>query len=250
MSQLSELDRAEIERSAKEASQIAVELPNRRQVERYLNPPVDTAFPLEYAFALLGDIRGKTVLDFGCGAGENIVPLVERGARVVGVDISPDLIALARRRLALARLEATVQVGSAYETGLPDASVDVILCVALIHHLDIERVRQEMERILARDGKIILKEPIRFSNLYARVRGLLPAASDVSDYEHPLTVEEFAAISLPFKADGTRYFRLPFVPLLSRILGMETLFSLDRWLLRKVPAAGRYATCVVTRLRK
>jgi hypothetical protein len=42
------------------------------------------------------------------------VPLVERGARVIGIDISTELIALAQQRLALAKLEATVQVGSAY----------------------------------------------------------------------------------------------------------------------------------------
>jgi SAM-dependent methyltransferase len=249
MSRLSELDRAEVERSAKEARQITVEPPNRDQVERYLNPPPDTAFPLEYAFSLLGDVRGKTVLDFGCGAGENIVPLVERGARVIGVDISPDLIALARQRLALARLEATLQVASAYETGLPDASVDVIFCIALIHHLDIGRVREEMRRILAKDGTIILKEPIRFSRTYARLRSLLPGRDDVSEYEHPLTQAEFAAIVEPFKADGTRYFRLPFVPLLSRMFNTQgQLWKVDRWCLQQLPAASRYATCVVTRL--
>src|SRR5260370_22923520 len=126
MSNLSQLDRDEIERSAKEAAQITLLPPNRTQVERYLNPAPDTAFPLEYAFWLLGDVRGKTVLDFGCGSGENIVPLVERGARVTGIDISPELIALARQRLSLAGLEATVEARSAYETGLPDGSVDVI----------------------------------------------------------------------------------------------------------------------------
>jgi hypothetical protein len=41
MSELSELDRAEIERSAKEARGITVEAPKRDQVERYLNPPSD-----------------------------------------------------------------------------------------------------------------------------------------------------------------------------------------------------------------
>ncbi len=75
MSQLAERDRAEIERSAAEAAQINVGPRNRKQVERYLNPPSDTAFPLEYAFWVLGDVRGKTVLDLGCGSGENIVPL-------------------------------------------------------------------------------------------------------------------------------------------------------------------------------
>jgi SAM-dependent methyltransferase len=251
MSQLSERDRAEVERSAEEARRISVEPPKRDQVERYLNPCFDTAYPLEYAFWLLGDIRAKTVLDFGCGAGENTVPLVERGALVTGIDISAELIALARQRLSLARLEATLKVGSAYETGLADASVDVIFCIALIHHLDIERVRPEMRRILAKEGKIILKEPIRFSRLYGRLRSLLPDQGDVSEYEHPLTRAEFSAINEPFKADGTRYFRLPFVPLLSRMPGFqERLWKVDRWCLQHLPATSPYATCVVTRLGK
>lgn len=163
MSQLAERDQSEIERSAEEAAQITIGPPNREHLKRYLNPPSDTAFPLEYAYWLLGEVRGKTVLDLGCGSGENIVPLVDRGARVIGIDISPELVALCRQRLALAKLDATVLVGSAYDTGLPDSSVDVIFCIALIHHLNIERVRKEMGRILARGGKIILSEPIRFS---------------------------------------------------------------------------------------
>lgn len=248
MTELSELDRAEIERSAKEARQITVEPAKRDQVARYLNPPSDTPFPLEYAFYLLGDIRGKTVLDFGCGSGENIVPLVERGARVIGIDISPDLIALARQRLSMAGLEAMVEARSAYETGLPDGSVDVIFCIALIHHLDIARVRMEMQRILAKGGKIIVKEPIRFSKLYNRLRNLLPAQDDVSEFEHPLTRPEFAAISEPFRAEGTRYFRLPIVPLLLRSGLWDRPWEFDRWCLDKFPGASRYATCVVTRL--
>ena len=248
MSQLAELDQAEIERSAEEAAEITIGPPNREDLRRYLNPPSDTAFPLEYAFWLLGEVRGKTVLDFGCGSGENTVPLVERGARVIGIDISPELIALARQRLALAKLEATVQVGTAYDTGLPDSSVDVIFCIALVHHLNIEQVLKEMHRILARNGKIILSEPIRFSPSYSRLRNLLPARSDVSEYEHPLTRAEFAAINKSFKADGIRYFKLPFVPLLSPIIDARHLFKMDRLCLRAFPATSHYATIVVTKL--
>lgn len=251
MSLLSERDRAEVERSAEEARHITVEPPKRDDVERYLNPPSDTAFPLEYSFSLLGDVQGKTVLDFGCGAGENLIPLVERGGRVIGIDISPELIELSRQRLALAGLQATLQVGSGYETGLPDGSVDVILCIALIHHLDIEQVRKEMLRILAKDGKIILQEPIRFSRMYGRLRNLLPRRSDISEYEHPLTREEFAAITGSFKADGIRYFRLPFIPLLSRTIGTHNSpWKVDQWCLQHIPGASRYATCVVTRLSR
>jgi SAM-dependent methyltransferase len=250
MSHLAERNLAEIERSAEEAAHTRIELPSRDQIDRYLNPPSDTAFPLEYAFWLLGNVRGKTVLDLGCGSGENIVPLVERGARVIGIDISPELIALARQRLALSKLEATVQVGSAYETGLPDASVDIIFCVGLVHHLDIQRVRKEMQRILAGEGKVVLMEPIRFSKFYARLRNLLPARSNISEYEHPLTKSEVAAISECFKVAGTRYFRLPFVPLLSPIMGAQRLFKMDRQCLRTFPAITRYATSVATELGK
>lgn len=61
MSHVSQLDRAEIERSAKEAAQIDVLPPVRDQGERYLNPHPKTAFPLEYSFWLLGDVKGKAV---------------------------------------------------------------------------------------------------------------------------------------------------------------------------------------------
>jgi len=244
------LDQSEIERSAEEAAQTVIGLPDRKQVERYLKPSPNTAFPLEYAFWLLGDVRGKTVLDFGCGTGENMVPLAERGARVMGIDISPELVALAEQRLALAKLDATVKVGSAYDTGLEDGAVDVIFCIALVHHLDIERVRKEMQRVLAKDGKIILSEPVRFSTSYTRIRNLLPAPRNVSDYEHPLTRAEFAAISESFTADGTRYFRLPFVPLLSPLVSVHRLFKIDRRCLEHFPAASRYATCVVTKLAR
>src|SRR6202158_4716294 len=198
-SQLSERDRAEIERSAEEARKIVFTGIDRAQIDRYLNPPRDTPFALEYAFHLLGDVRGKTVLDFGCGTGENIVPLVERGARVIGIDISPDLIAIAQRRITDANLEASLTAGDAYETGLPDESVDAIFSMALIHHLDIKLVRDEMWRILRKGGVIILKEPIRFSKGYAWLRGLLPAHGDISDYEHPLTREELATMAEPFE---------------------------------------------------
>src|SRR6266852_3091398 len=91
---ISERDRAEIERSAAEAAKIAL-VPV--EVDRYLNPPANTPYGLEYAFFLLGDVEGKTVLDLGCGTGENLIPLVKRGARVIAMDISSELAALAWR---------------------------------------------------------------------------------------------------------------------------------------------------------
>ena len=136
--------------------------------------------------------------------------------------------------------EASVSNSDSF-TGIPKL-------VWRLHHLNIERVCKKMRRILARDGKIILQEPIRLSPSYARLRNLLPARGDVSGYEHPLTRAEFAAINELFKADGTRYFRLPFVPLLSPIIGAPHLCKIDRLCLHTFPATTCFATCVVTKL--
>ena len=251
-SRLSERNQAEIERSAAEASKVILKPTQRAQIDRYLNPPADTPYGLEYAFHLLGDVRGKTVLDLGCGTGENIVLLLERGAQVIGMDISPDLIAIAQKRLNDANLTASLAVGDAYQTGLPDESVDAIFSMALIHHLDIKLVRDEMWRVLRKGGVIILREPVRFSKGYAWVRSLLPSREDISEYEHPLTREELAIMIQPFKVEGTRYFRLPFVPLVSRVMPSKSdlAWRASNWILQHWSAAERYASGVVTRLQK
>ena len=239
----------EVERSASEASKIVL---RPVEVERYQNPAADTPFPLEYAFHLLGDVRGKVVFDMGCGSGETIIPLVHRGASVTGIDISPELIAFAQRRIRAAGLTAEARVGSAYDTGMPDGSVDVVFCIALIHHLDIATVRDEMKRILKPGGYIVLKEPIRFSRSYGFLRALLPAHDDISEYEHPLTRDEFALVQKGFRADGLRFFRLPFVPLLQGVSPSirRAAYLASGRILEKVPAASRYATAAVIRLNK
>ena len=61
--ELTERDIAEMKRSASEASKVTLKRFNPAQVNRYLDPPANTVHPLEYAFHLLGDVRGKTVLD-------------------------------------------------------------------------------------------------------------------------------------------------------------------------------------------
>jgi 2-polyprenyl-3-methyl-5-hydroxy-6-metoxy-1,4-benzoquinol methylase len=248
-----ERERAEIVRSAAEAHAFVFRGIDPAQVRRYLDPPANTPHALEYAYYLLGDVRAKTVVDLGCGNGENLVPLAERGAIVSGIDISPDLIRLAQERIKVAGVEAVGRVGSAYETGFDTESVDVIFCIALIHHLEIPRVRDEMWRILKKSGFVVLSEPVRLSRSYHRLRKLLPAAQGVSEFEHPLTEAELGLMGAGFTAEGRRYFRLPFVPVVERFLPQ----SADRLshkasaaMLRLFPPLEHFATKLVVRLRK
>jgi SAM-dependent methyltransferase len=250
LASLSERDRVEVERSAAEARR-AVLVP--AEVERYLDPPADCLYGLEYAFYLLGDIRGKTVLDLGCGNGEKLPPLIKRGAHVIGMDISPELVDLARQRLESCGMgPAELLVGSAYETGLPDSSIDVVFSSALLHHLDLPKARAEIYRILRPGGRFILREPIRFSRTMNSLRKLFPAPKgDISDFEHPMTRAEVATVSEGFTVMAQRNFRLPFVPLLNRFEPLQVpLWKTDRWLLKHFPRLEHFATGKVMSLQK
>lgn len=249
---LSERDRAEVIRSAEEARRFAVVSFNRSEIQRYLSPSHDTPYPLEYAYYLLGDVRAKTVLDLGCGKGKNLAALAERGAKVIGIDVSPDLVRLAEKRTALAGIKADVVVGTAYEMELPDESVDVVFCILLIHHLDIPQVCSEMFRILKKGGYVVLLEPIRFSRLYDRCRKLLPARQHTSVYEHPLTKSEFASLTNIFTAEDVHYFRLPIVPLAEWLLSATkpSVVKLSASLIGTFPVLQHFATSAVVRLRK
>jgi 2-polyprenyl-3-methyl-5-hydroxy-6-metoxy-1,4-benzoquinol methylase len=139
--QMQRWERAEIQRSSAEASMTsdATLRESARNLARYQRPPATTPYPLEYAYHLLGDLRGRRILDFGCGSGANAVQLAHRGAQVWALDISEDLIRLAQRRLAVNGRAGTAQfiVASAHELPFPDASIDVVFGIAILHHLDL-----------------------------------------------------------------------------------------------------------------
>ncbi len=248
-------DLAEIARSAAEASKTQI---HDVDLSRYLNPPADTCFPLEYAFYLLGDVRNKLVLDLGCGSGEEVIPLRQRGARVIGIDISPDLIAIAQERLrkyALdADLQADLRVGSAYETGLPDASVDVVFSMSLLHHLELDRGKNEICRILKPDGIFIFKEPVGFSWTMKQLRKLFPAKEDVSEFEHPLNARQVQTLVEGFEVLASRSFRTALVPLVMRLSKSPQLrkrmWTCDAWALSHFPMLDHFATSRVMALRR
>jgi ubiquinone/menaquinone biosynthesis C-methylase UbiE len=224
-------------------------------VESYLSPEPDTPFPLRYAFYLLGDVRGKTVLDFGCGSGRNVAPLLARGANVVAVDLSQELIELAQQRLAITKRDGECRfvVASAYEVPLPDGAFDVILCSSLLHHLTIPRAMAEMKRLLKPDGVAIVKEPVRFSKTLAAARSLFPAKENVSKDEHPLTKPEFAQVKEGWISTGERSFRLPLVPVMEKLLAKENklkVWPVDGWILKKFGVLDHFATIRVLKLVK
>lgn len=243
-------DIAEVARSAAEARKIKI-----RDVDltRYQNPPADTCYQLEYAFHLLGDVKGKLVVDLGCGSGEEVVPLRKRGAQVIGLDISPDLIAIAHERLRKYGIDAELRVASAYETGLPDESADVVFCMSILHHLQLDRAKNEICRILKPAGLFILKEPVRFSRTLRALRRLFPSQEDVSEFEAPLDSNQLNSLTEGFQVIASRSFRTPLAALLMKVVESRNLtkriLCIDAWILKHFPALAHFATVRVMALR-
>lgn len=249
----------EVERSASEA--------NRREtkdlrikdeiIERYQNPPADTVFPLEYAYHLLGDVSGKTVLDYGCGLGDNSVLVAKHGAKVIGVDISPELIELAEKRMAQHGLSemAEFRVGSAHELPLEDESVDVVFGMAILHHLDLKLASDEVFRVLKKGGRAIFSEPVRNSKLIKFIRGLIPYQQpDISPFERPLTDAELREFAAKFRDYKSRAFSLPIVNLLEVLGVSEDVYfkamKIDGKVLEKAGFLDYYATIRVIEMTK
>jgi SAM-dependent methyltransferase len=211
---ISAWEQTEVERSAREASDTQLEqlrvAPS--EVSRYLDPPLGTCFPLEYSYYLLGDVRGKVVLDYGSGSGENTLLLAAKRARVVSMDLSESLIRLAQRRLSINGVAGTVRFlsGSAHSIPLQDESVDVVFGVAILHHLNLALASPEVHRVLRQGGRAIFQEPIRNSALMRGIRKLVPyRRSDVSPNERPLTDKELTKFAGNFVVSRERAFYLP-----------------------------------------
>lgn len=249
----------EVERSASEAKKKeADDLRIKREIiERYSNPPADTFYSLEYAYHLLGDVRGKTVLDYGCGSGDNTVLAASHGARVIGVDISPELIELAEKRLEAHNLgdAAEFRVGSAHDLPLEDESVDVVFGMAILHHLDLKLASKEVFRVLKKGGRAIFLEPVRNSKFVSFVRNLIPYEQpDLSPFERPLTDAELKEFAVEFAEYKSRAFSLPFVNLVEVLRlpekALHSAIKIDGKVLRKAKFLNYYASVRVIEMTK
>ncbi|MDQ6637098.1 MAG: bifunctional 2-polyprenyl-6-hydroxyphenol methylase/3-demethylubiquinol 3-O-methyltransferase UbiG [Candidatus Dormibacteraeota bacterium] len=99
------------------------------------------------------DLRGKTVLDLGCGGGLLAEELGRLGGRVTGIDPAEASLAVARDHAVSGGLEIEYLAGSGEALPLPDASFDIVCCCDVLEHVDdLEKVISETSRALKPGG--------------------------------------------------------------------------------------------------
>ena len=117
--------------------------------------PYNAFYDRPAMLGLLPEVSGKRVLDAGCGPGIYTEELVNRGAHVVGVDVTPDLVAIARERLGgrATILEADLEQPLAFAS---NEAFDLVLSALVLDYVaDWESVMREFARLLKPGGTLL-----------------------------------------------------------------------------------------------
>jgi len=144
----------------------------RRSTAGRISDELERALVLELA----GDVRGRRILDVGCGDGELAVCLARRGAEVTAVDASPAMLAAARKRATGAGVAVRFCEARADALPLAAESFDVVLAVTVLCFIaDALPTFREVNRVLAPGGVFVIGELGRYStwSIHRRMRAWL-----------------------------------------------------------------------------
>ena len=163
--------------------------------ERYLVPTVTSVWAADLVDRA-GPRPGEAVLDIACGTGAvtRLLPARVGTGRVVGLDLNPSMLSVARSLHSAAR-SIEWKEGSALSLTFDDSSFDVVLCqLGLQFFPDRSLALREMRRVLVPSGRVALSvysaiedTPAAYAFARALDRRLGPDASSIKRSEHALS---------------------------------------------------------------
>jgi ubiquinone/menaquinone biosynthesis C-methylase UbiE len=105
---------------------------------------------------LLGDVRGLSILDVGCGTGRHAIRIARRGAVVHAIDFSAGMLEQARAKAEGLEIDFAVH-DLAKPLPFTDASFDRVVCGLVIDHIaDLQSLFSEMRRVCKPAGCVVV----------------------------------------------------------------------------------------------
>jgi 2-polyprenyl-3-methyl-5-hydroxy-6-metoxy-1,4-benzoquinol methylase len=200
------------------------------------------------------DIASKRVLVVGCGFGDDAIRIASLGALVSALDISPDILEIAKARALRARVTVDFHVSAAERTPFPDDYFDIAFFVDVLHHVDIPEAVEELTRILKPNGLVFGNELYTHSCLqriresafvskvlYPRMRRYIYRSDTpyITEDEHKIDEGEFAIIRSALRYGGeVDYFYIAEGRLYPT--GWARLSRLDRIVMKLFGELGRF----------
>ena len=127
---------------------------------------------------------GERVLDIACGTGNTTLMARARGATVTGLDLTPELLDVARKRAADADLgDITWKEGDAEKLPFQDGAFDVVVSsCGLMFAPDQQKVADEVARVTKRGGRIAIQAWTReggIGRMFKVTNGYIPPPAGV-----------------------------------------------------------------------
>src|SRR3989338_7494052 len=145
-----------------------------------------TAPENRFILTRLGDIKGKKLLDIGCGAGENSVYFAKKGAICTATDYSSGMVEVAKKFAAKNNVKIEAHTMNAMDMDIPDNTFDITYASNILHHVDQYKTLKEMHRVLKHGGKACFWDPLKHNpiiNVYRKI-----ATKVRTEDEHPLDI--------------------------------------------------------------
>lgn len=166
-----------------------------------------TAPENRFILTVLGDVRGKRLLDVGTGLGESAIYFARLGAVVTAIDISPKMVELCLENARRLGVTLSAHAATGEDLGLPDAAFDIVYAANVLHHIhDRDQFLATLRRVLVPGGVFVAWDPVKYNpaiNIYRR------KATDVrTPDEMPLGYDDLARVRRYFPDAQSRTFWL------------------------------------------
>ena len=101
------------------------------------------------------DLRGKSLLEVGCGDGRLTALLADKPQKITAIDPDEASMEVARKNVA----GIDFRVGSGEKLNFDDDSFDIVLFSYSLHHQDCEKALTEARKVVRPGGQILILEP-------------------------------------------------------------------------------------------
>ncbi|MBD2360133.1 class I SAM-dependent methyltransferase [Anabaena minutissima FACHB-250] len=106
----------------------------------------------------------QTVLDIGCGTGEFSRIVAKTSERVVSIDLSPNMIEVAKQR-SQQYTNIDFQVADILQWDIPVEKFDAIVSIATVHHLPLENLLPNLKTALKPGGRLVILDLLEYENI-------------------------------------------------------------------------------------
>ena len=138
--------------------------------DKVIFPNIIRKREMEIIFDVIASVKPRTILDLGCGGGWLSKILSAKGYHVIGIDISASLIKKATK---VAPKSVGFLIGDCMNLPFDNTTFDLIIGIAVLHHLDLDKTLAECHRVLSKKGSMLFMEPNALNPLMAIGRRLV-----------------------------------------------------------------------------